>query len=155
MEVIDKNNEFQKWLGINLESIPQSEPVVDDLTEIVNMFKEKFDFTKITRSNSGTSVWNFRMSYEMEVDDGTWYSNKKMPAYWKKHANLEIRIWKQKDKVRMGLVSSSYHNHAWTSADRQYSEIKKMSYYNGDPRFFLEEVTRRFATSNTSKKFGL
>ncbi len=140
----EQKEEFCSWIASNLKKLPEFEPVEDDLVEVVNMFKEKFEFVKIRKSNTGTSVWNFRISCVTELSEvskeGYWYNR---PP----HAVMEIRVWKQKEKVRMGIVSTLDH--------MRLLSTRKIDYYNGDPRAFLEESLRRFSTNNTARKFGI
>jgi hypothetical protein len=138
----EQKEEFCSWIASNLKKLPEFEPVEDDLVEVVNMFKEKFEFVKIKKSNSGTSVWNFRISCLTELSE----ISEEQTGYWYNRpprVDMEIRVWKQKEKVRMGIVSTLDH------------VSRKIDYYNGDPRAFLEESLRRFSTNSTARKFGL
>jgi len=136
--------EFCKWLSANFEKIPEFEIANDSLAELVELFEEKFMFR---RSEQG--VYHFDACFEIDVspdalgsfmlsqDPNLWYSRDWIEV------EMEIRLWKTKRGLQMSIVRSlDYFG-------------KKVTYYHGNPRKFLEEATSRYSIHKVATKFGI
>jgi hypothetical protein len=133
------NKEFHSWLFEKLESLPRFDYAKGEISDVVEKYKEHFDFASIRKTTSGKRVWVFKCSASPTIGDDTWGS------YPLKN-EMVIRIWSDKEKLKLSIEADIHTS---------YMKRNKKIYLHSNPKDFIEDCLEKFGTKSLSNKFGL